>query len=374
MAASAVRAVIRIDTEPRPIPVARHRLPRTAELAPYLARIDQERWSSHAGPLAREFETKLAARFDNPTGVVTFAEPGAAITLALRALDCAAGELCAMPSWTAAVTAHAVAKAGLEPWFLDVDPVTWMLEPAATVEALPTAPGPVGAILPCAAFGRLPDLNAWARVARYSGIPVLLDAQGGVDGLTTAPIPVAVGLGPAECVSAGGGGFLVSDDGELIERIGDLVAAGDRSDPACDTQLSDYSAATGLASLDAWPETRRRLAFAAQNLKVALALTPQIIFQPGWGSAWMSGQCVVGVPDGAAPALAASLAARGVDTRAWWAGGRHADPAFAHCLRHSVPVTEHLAASTLGLPFFTELDEETSWRIVDALIEALKEI
>jgi len=378
MAARAATTIIVCDAAPRRIPVARPSLPPTEALAPYLSRIDEARWYTNFGPLLNEFETRLSARFARPTAVSTVTNGTVAITLALQAVDCEPGSLCAMPAWTFVATAHAVRQAGLEPWFLDVDPATWMLDPAATVEALESAPGPVTAIVPVAAFGRLPDLDAWARVSRSTGIPVVVDAAAGFDAVTEAPVPVTVSLHATKSVSTGEGGFVASEDEALIDRVRELSAFGFRGSrtshrPASNAKLSEYAAAVGLASLDAWPQMRQRLGFAAQYMKVALALTPEIVFQPGWGSSWLSSVCVVGVPDGKASFLAAKLDAQGVDTRAWWSEGCHSQPAFERCLRNRLPVTDALAGSTLGLPFSVDLDEPMSWRIVDALISALKE-
>ena len=365
------------DAPPR-IPAARPLLPTTAALTPYLMRIDEARWYSNFGPLLTEFEGRLAARFNRPTAVATVANGTLAITLALQALGCEPGGLCAMPAWTFAATAHAVRQGGLEPWLLDVDPVTWMLDPAATVAALAIAPGPVSAIVPVSAFGAMPDLDAWARVARHTGVPVLVDAAAAFDALTSAPVPVTVSLHATKSVSTGEGGYVASEDAAFVARFRELTAFGFRGDRqshvlATNAKLSEYSAAVGLASLDAWPQTRSRGAFAAQHLKVALALTPEVAFQAGWGGAWCSSVCVVGLPGGRAAEVAAHLSGAGVDTRAWWGEGCHRQPAFEHCLRLPLPVTDQLAASTLGLPYFVDLPEAAAWRIVDALMTALKE-
>jgi dTDP-4-amino-4,6-dideoxygalactose transaminase len=127
-----------------------------------------------------------------------------------------------------------------------------------------------------------------------------------------------------------------------------------------------------LASLDGWAADRARFSFTAQRLKAGLALTPQITFQPGWGSRWVSSVCVVGTPAGAASSMAATMAAMGVETREWWGVGCHRQPAFAHCPRAPLPVTDALAAATLGLPYFIDLEEDASARIIESLHEALR--
>jgi dTDP-4-amino-4,6-dideoxygalactose transaminase len=81
---------------------------------------------------------------------------------------------------------------------------------------------------------------------------------------------------------------------------------------------------------------------------------------------------VVGTPAWAAPAIAEALAARGVETRDWWGAGCHSLPAFAGCPRAPLPVTDRLARSTLGLPYFIDLEEHACRRIIEALADALE--
>ncbi len=159
------------DPDPKVV-VARPSMPRAAALAPYLEQMDAARWYSNFGPLLTRFEhQRLADRFISPTGIVTVANGTLALTLALQAMGAKPGGLCAMPAWTFVASAHAVAQAGLTPWFVDVDPATWMLDPHRLEAELGKAPGRVSAALPVAAFGHLPDLDAWARFLGKDGHP-----------------------------------------------------------------------------------------------------------------------------------------------------------------------------------------------------------
>jgi dTDP-4-amino-4,6-dideoxygalactose transaminase len=190
-------------------------------------------------------------------------------------------------------------------------------------------------------------------------------------------VPVTVSLHATKTVAAGEGGLVASDDHDFIERIRTLTAFGFHGDriahmPAMNAKLSEYAAAVALASLDAWPADRARFAMTAQRLRAGMALTPQIVFQPGWGARWVSSVCVVATPPGAAASMAKAMAAMGVETRAWWGVGCHQQPAFEHCPRGPLPVTDALAAATLGLPYFIDLEEDASARIIESLHEALK--
>lgn len=359
------------------IPIARPRLPTRAAIAPYLDRIDEARWYTNLGPLVRELEVRLAARLAGGAGVVTVSNGTVALTLALKAAGAAPGSLCLMPAWTFVATPHAALDAGLIPYFVDVDPDTWMLDPARVGAAIAAAPGKVGAIMPVAAFGRMPDLGRWRDVAEATGLPVIVDGAAGFDGLTSAPVPVTVSLHATKTVATGEGGFVASEDAAFLQRVRSLSAfgfAGDRTarTPAVNGKLSEYAAAVGLASLDAWPADRLRFALTAQRLRAGLALTPQIRFQTGWGTGWVSSVCVIEAPPWSGPAMAERLGALGVDTRDWWGAGCHLHPAFADCPRGPLPVTDRLAASTLGLPYFIDLPEDASARIAWAVQDALE--
>src|SRR5580698_2063716 len=290
--------------QPRPaasplerVPIARPRLPTRAALTPYLDRIDDARWYSNFGPLNAELEARLADRLSPKASVVTLANGTVALTLALKAAGAPAGTLCAMPAWTFVASPHAALEAGLTPYFIDIDPETWMLDPQRILSALRKAPGPVGAIMPVAAFGRLPDLDAWRDVADDSGLAVVVDGAAAFDALASAPVPVTVSLHATKTVAAGEGGYVASEDADFIDRVRALSSfgfAGSRVSrhPAGNAKLSEYGAAVALASLDGWHADRARFGFAAQHLRVALALTPEIAFQPGWGMRWISSVCV----------------------------------------------------------------------------------
>jgi dTDP-4-amino-4,6-dideoxygalactose transaminase len=140
---------------------------------------------------------------------------------------------------------------------------------------------------------------------------------------------------------------------------------------ATNAKLSEYAAAVGLAALDGWPGDRLRWMRTAQHLRIALIGRPEVRFQDGWGSDWVTSVCTVGLPRGAAVSVARTLREDGVDTRAWWGEGCQTSTAFADCRRETLPVTDALAASTLGLPFSIDMDAHEIARVAAALDRAL---
>ena len=135
---------------PKKIPVAKPRLPPLAALAPYIERIDAARWYSNFGPLCEAFEARLAERFGlQPAQVSTISNATVGLSLALQAAGARAGTLCLVPAWTFSASVHAVIDAGLIPFLTDVG-ADGLLTPAIAHQAIGSAPGEVGAVMPVA--------------------------------------------------------------------------------------------------------------------------------------------------------------------------------------------------------------------------------
>jgi dTDP-4-amino-4,6-dideoxygalactose transaminase len=363
---------------PTELAVAKPCMPDLEALSPYLRRIDEAGWYSNFGPLVRSFEARLAQRFQPPSATLTVANATLGLAIGLKALGARDGALCAIPSWTFVATAHAVLQAGLTPWFVDVDPVTWMLDPAYVRERLPHAPGPVAAVIPVCAFGQRIDMAAWSAFRQDTALPVLIDAAAAFDTAVEAPLPTVVSLHATKALGVGEGGFLACEDETFIERVQERTSFGFRGSrealvPATNAKMSEYTAAVGLAALDLWPATRLRYAAVAQRLRLAFMGMPEVGFQPGWGLNWVSSTCVVKLPAGSAGRIEARLNKAGLQTRRWWGAGCHRSTAFAGLPADPLPVTEHLAGSTLGLPYFAQMtSDEVDW-LAQAVASALAE-
>ncbi|MDQ0464614.1 dTDP-4-amino-4,6-dideoxygalactose transaminase [Caulobacter ginsengisoli] len=362
------------ETAPRRLPVARPWAPPAEAILPYLHEADANRWYSNFGPLLTRFEERLADRFAAPTNIATCANATQAITLTLKALGVQPG-LCLMPAWTFVATAHAAMAAGLTPHFLDVDPQTQVPSPADVRAAI--AKGGVSAVIVVAPYGAPLEHRPWEALMDATGVPVLIDAAAAFDTVTRASLPTLVSLHATKLLGVGEGGYLACEDADLVARVRAQTSFGFQGSreslvPATNAKLSEYAAAVGLAALDGWPSARLRYAITAQKIRLALALVPEINFQPGWGTHWVSTTCIVRIDGGGAPLLEASLAESGVDTRRWWGGGCQASPAFAGCPSDPLPVTTKLARETLGLPFAADMDEDDIDWLACAVIQAVR--
>lgn len=366
------QALLKPATQPAPLPVARACMPTAADILPYLESIDRSGWYSNFGPLNLALETRLSSRLEGTAHVVTVSNATVGISLALRALDLPEGAWCAVPSWTFVATAHAVIEAGLRPWFIDVDPFTGMLDPDACQRYLDKAPGPVAAIVPVCAYGAPMDLAPWVRFQAETGVKVVIDAAAAHDTITCAPLPVVVSLHATKVLGAGEGGYVASDDAEFCQRVRTLSSFGfcgsrDSLMPATNAKMSEYAAAVVMAGMDGWASTRLLYHQAAVRLRAALLDVPEVEFQDGWGSRWVTSVCVVRLPVDSAGAVASYLAENGVDTRLWWGRGCHRSTAFATVARMDLPSTELLAEISLGLPYSALMTPEDINRVAGLL-------
>jgi len=359
-----------------PIPIARPSMPNTAAILPYLQRIDGSGWYTNFGPLILELEQRLAARFDGKAYVATASNGTQALTIALQALGTVPGGLCIMPAWTFVASAHAARQAGLTPWFVDVDLESWTLNPDHVRNVMAKAPGRVEAVMVVAAFGRPVDVSAWVQFREETGVPVLLDAAASFDSVHDPRLPTMVSLHATKVLGSGEGAFIVSDDVDFIERFRASTNFGFHGDRiarhlATNAKLSEYNGAVSLAALDVWPEIRSRYASRALALRQALSETPQVGFQAGWGEQWVSSTCIVSIPPERLKDIIAHLADQNIATRSWWALGCHREPAFASCSPQTLAVTDHLAISTIGLPYFADMNGLQIDRLSQAIQQAM---
>ncbi|MBN9319497.1 MAG: DegT/DnrJ/EryC1/StrS family aminotransferase, partial [Caulobacterales bacterium] len=66
------------------------------------------------------------------------------------------------------------------------------------------------------------------------------------------------------------------------------------------------------------------------------------------------------------------LRALGVDTRRWWALGCRRARAFIGMPQADLSVTERLAGSTIGLPYYSDMTQDEVARVAAALVDAVR--
>jgi dTDP-4-amino-4,6-dideoxygalactose transaminase len=123
------------------------------------------------GPLVETFEREFAARL-GVGGVVGVASGTDALALTLQALNVGAGDEVITVSHTAGATVAAIRITGATPVLIDVEPVTYCMDPAK----LALAYGPrTKAIVPVHLYGHPADMAPIIEFGRRHGIAVVED-------------------------------------------------------------------------------------------------------------------------------------------------------------------------------------------------------
>jgi dTDP-4-amino-4,6-dideoxygalactose transaminase len=346
------------------IPVARPWLPSADEIAPYLRRIDQSRWYSNGGPLVQEFEARLADHFGGgTTRVATVANATIGLALALIAHELPRESLCMVPAWTFAATGQAIELAGLTPWIVDVDLTSWALAPRAARELLALAPGKVSAVVPVSPFGAPIDYEDWESFRRDTGVAVVIDSAAAFDTVRATSVPAVVSLHATKLIGVGEGGLILTREPEFAQEIHKRSNFGfwysrESKVQSLNGKLSEYTAGVGLAALDSFRRIRSDFERVGRVYNGELS-KQRAQLQPGLGQSWVASTIVAHTPEGAADAVGNALTKKGIGSRRWWGGGLHRHRTFAHLPRHETTHSDELADSTIGLPCWRDLPNET---------------
>ncbi|MDB5452543.1 MAG: erythromycin biosynthesis sensory transduction protein eryC1 [Caulobacteraceae bacterium] len=286
-----------------------------------------------------------------------------ALHLALLAAGVGPGdEVITSPS-TFVATIAAIQYAGATPRLVDIDPVTWNLDPALLAQAITPA---TKVILPVHLHGRLADMDAILDIARAHGLLVIEDAcqahGAEFDGRR------AGSFGDLGCFSfypgknlgaCGEGGAVVTHRADLAERLRLLRDWGQsrkylHTAKGFNYRMDEIQAAilrVKLPHLERWTRLRRA---AAARYDALLDAANIVHAAPANGGEHVYHVYAVRTPnrDELREALAPA-----VQTNVHYPCPVHLQPAYEDLgySRGDLPVAERLADETLSLPMFPEI-------------------
>ncbi len=366
------------------IPVLRPFLPRADRLLPYLLRIDEARIYTNYGPLVAELETRLANQFRLPEGSIVSASSGTAALVGsiLASVGRATAErpFILMPTFTFVATAVAVEQCGYRVWLTDVDPVSWMLEPAHVLKH--PAVGEIAAVIPVAPFGRPVPQGPWQEVREKTGIPVIIDAAASFETISEDPerflgdIPVALSFHATKSFTTAEGGCVVTTNLDLARRVSQALNFGfhetrDSRTASTNGKMSEYHAAIGLAEIDEWPGKRASFQTVADEYRRQLTgagIEDRFLAAPEICSSYALFRCRdVRESERVQEALRLS----GVEYRFWYGTGVHGQSYYSDCRRDSLEITEEIGACVIGLPVAPDLSSAMITRVVEAVVRGL---
>lgn len=326
------------------------------------------------GAPVERFEAEFAA-FAGIRHAIAVSSGTAALHLALLAAGIGPGDEVITVPTTFVATLAAIRYAGATPVLVDVDPLTWNMDPAGIAAAVTER---TRAIMPVHFHGRLADMRAICAIADTHGLTVIEDAAQAHGAMRDGRS--AGSFGRLGCFSfypgknlgaAGEGGMVVTDDDALAETLRSLRDWGQRGKHNHVMLGYNYrmdavqGAVLGvkLPHLPAWNAARRALAN-----RYDAGLPPGLPRAAGPFGADHSAHVYALRSDDRA-GLQMRLAEAGIGTNIHYPLPVHLQPAFAD-LGHgpgAFPVAEAYAATTLSLPLYPELPEAS----VDAVIAAV---
>jgi len=361
------------------------------------------------GPEVKELEEKLAA-YVGAKHAIGCASGTDALLMALMAYGVGPGDAIFTTPFTFIATAEVISLLGATPVFVDIDPVTFNIDPAKLEQAiqavktndgslhpLPLTPNalplrPRG-IIPVDLFGLPADYDAINAIARDHGLFVIEDAAQsfgaeykGKKACSLADI-ACTSFFPAKPLGCyGDGGTCFTDDDGLAAALDSIRVHGkgshkyDNARIGINGRLDTLQAAILLAKFDIFPEEvtlRQEVANRYSSLLSpqssrftpdASLLTPHV--PAGYTSAWAQ-YSVLAKDEAHRAALLKRLQEVKIPAAIYYPKPLHLQTAFAFLgyKDGDFPVTEDMAGRIFSIPMHPYLSEENQKTAANVLME-----
>jgi len=331
------------------------------------------------GQVAEYCETRFAIGVSSGTD---------ALLVSLMAIGLGPGDEVITTPYTFFATVGSITRLGAKPVFVDIDPVTYNIDPAKIEEKITPR---TKAIIPVHLYGQCADSEALLNLAEKHDLYVIEDAAQAI-GAQYSDGRKAGNMGDLGCFSFfptknlgcfGDGGMVVTNHPEMNDRVRMLRVHG--SQPKYYHQLIggnfrlDALQAAVLnvkfPHLEGWNQKRRENAFRYDTLFKENGLTetqqvqcPKAVYaDSGVLNHHTYNQYVIRVAD--RDALREYLSERGVATEVYYPLPLHLQQCFLY-LGHkegSFPESERAANSTLALPIYPGLEPERQEYVVQQI-------
>ncbi|MEY4712594.1 MAG: hypothetical protein RIS88_2044 [Pseudomonadota bacterium] len=323
-------------------------------------------WIAPLGPHVDGFERELAAQVG--LGHAAAVSSGtAAIHLGLILLDVKPGDTVFCSSLTFVGSANPLLYCGAKPVFVDSEPQTWNMSPAALERAFAwsKAQGQLPkAVVIVNLYGQSADMDALLPICERHGVPVLEDAAESLGAHYKGRPSGTFGrvgiysFNGNKIITTSGGGMLVSDDAALMARARKLATQAREPAPhyehveiGFNYRMSNVLAGIGRGQLKVLAQrvAQRRRVF--EIYRAALADRPEVQWMPepqGYHSTrWLTCFTLEG-PDGVArrERLLRALERHAIEARPVWKP-MHLQPLF-----QGAPYFPHAEGNDVGARLF----------------------
>ena len=346
------------------------------------------------GSVVNDFAQNLA-KFNGSKHVIPCANGTDALQIAMMALDLQPGDEIITPSFTYIASVETAALLRLKPVFVEVDPKTFCIDPAA-IEAAITPK--TKAIVPVHLYGHAANMEAIMKIAKEHNLFVIEDNAQAIgcdytfsDGTTKKTGSIGhigcTSFYPSKNLGAyGDGGAIFTDDDALAEKLKMIAIHGQNKRyyhevVGCNSRLDAMQAAIldiKLKHLNEYNQARKNAA-AYYNKRLSdfaeLVLVPYIAPY----SNHVFHQYTLTLQKDVNPAafrdgLVNFLSERKIPSMIYYPVPCHRQKMFASFggNEYKLPVTDWLTDRVISLPIHTELDEAQQDYIINNLIEYIK--
>ena len=336
------------------------------------------------GPEVEELERTLAA-YVGVDHCIAVASGTDALLIALMALGVQAGDEVITTPFSFISTSETIALLGATPVYVDIDPVTYNLDPSKLDEVISTR---TKAIIPVSLYGQPADLPAINAIADRHGLPVIEDGaqsfgseQQGRRSCGLSTIGTTSFFPSKPFGGYGDGGACFTNDPELADRMRRVSRHGQakryfHTDIGVNGRIDTLQAAILLGK---WPnfakevEARGRIGAAySRKLQAAgVTTTPQLTS----GNTSVYAQYTVQVDHRAK--VQAQLKDQGIPTAVHYPTLLCQQPALRcdHSLCRGschTPIAQAVTERVMSLPMHPWLSDDDQTRVVDGLMSALQ--
>ena len=323
------------------------------------------------GPEVEAFEHEFSALVGG-RHCVAVNSGTSALHLALLGMGIGAGDEVILPSFSFAASANAVRLAGADPVFVDIEPGSFCLDPAAVESAV----GPrTAAIMPVHLYGHPASMGRIEALAADHGLAIIEDAAqahaASLDGRKVGEfgLTACFSFYPTKNMTTGEGGLVVTPSSQIARTVRLLRNQGMEKRYANEivgfnTRMTDIAAAIGrvqLTRLPGWTATRQRN---ARTLDETLrsVVTPPV----AEGAVHVYHQYTVRSQE--RDQLQKHLAEHGVASGVYYPTPIHRLPSFH--LELELPETERAAREVLSLPVHPALTAQDLETVANAVNDA----
>jgi dTDP-4-amino-4,6-dideoxygalactose transaminase len=339
------------------------------------------------GPEVAGLEAEVA-RYCGVPHAIGCASGSDALLLPLMAWGIGPGDEVITTPYTFFATAGSIWRLGARPVFVDIDPVTYNLDPARIEAAITEY---TRAIIPVHLYGHAADMDPILAIARRHYLNVLEDAAqaigAGYKGGRAGALGDATAFSFYPSKNLGGfgdGGMVTTPDESHARAVARLRVHGmepkyHHHEVGFNSRLDALQAAVlrvKLRHLPEWTSARRAVAarygeiFEEEGLTGVVTLPVELD-----GYYHVYNQFVIRVPDAMRDGLRAFLNERRIGTEIYYPIPLHLQACFATLGYQpgDFPHAEAAARQTLALPIYPELTETSQRHVVRSVAEFVRE-